>query len=106
MALPGSGSTISLSQVNTELGRSATQTIDMNDSSLRTLFSKTGYGNTISMSDGWGRSNVSFSSLGSQLDGTNPYTGSNVSFELDFNRFAEYPKLKFLHFQDFFQNLH
>jgi hypothetical protein len=64
MALPGSGSTISLNQVNTELGRSATATIDMNDSALRSLFQKTGSGTTISMSDGWGKANftVAYSS--------------------------------------------
>jgi hypothetical protein len=64
MALPSSGNTISLSQVNTELGRSATATIDMNDSGVRSLFQKTGSGTTISMSDGWGKANftVAYSS--------------------------------------------
>jgi hypothetical protein len=33
----------------------------MNDSALRALFGRTGSGTTISMSDGWGRSNVSVS---------------------------------------------
>jgi len=61
MTLPVSPNTISLSQVNTELGRSATATIDMNDSGVRSLFQKTGSGTTISMSDGWGKSNVSVS---------------------------------------------
>lgn len=61
MALPGSGSTISLSQVNTELGRGSTATIDMNDSALRSLFGKPGSGTTISMSDGWGKSAITIS---------------------------------------------
>ena len=61
MALPGSGSTISLSQVNTELGRGSTATIDMNDSALRSLFGKAGSGTTISMSDGWGKSAITIS---------------------------------------------
>lgn len=56
MTLPASPNSISLGQVNTELGRSATATIDMNDSAVRALFGKPGSGNTISMSDGWGKS--------------------------------------------------
>jgi hypothetical protein len=61
MALPGSGSTISLSQVNTELTRSATATIDMNDSAVRSLFGRPGSGTQISMSDGWGKSAITIS---------------------------------------------
>jgi hypothetical protein len=56
MTLPSSGS-ISLSQVNTELGLSATALITMNDSAVRTLFQKTGSGTAISMSDGYGKAN-------------------------------------------------
>jgi hypothetical protein len=87
MALPGSGSTISLNQVNSELGRSATQTIDMNDSAVRTLFGRGGSGTQISMSDGWGRSNatVSLSGVnGLQFDAYSYWTGSNVYGQLDF----------------------
>lgn len=61
MALPASGNSISLSQVNTELGRAATATIDMNDSGVRSLFGKAGSGTTISMSDGHGKSSISIS---------------------------------------------
>jgi hypothetical protein len=54
MALPGSGA-ISLSQVNTELGLSASATITMNDAAVRTLFGIAS--GTISMSNGYGKSN-------------------------------------------------
>jgi len=55
MALPSSGS-ISLSQVNTELGLSATAQISMNSSNVRTLFGKAS--GAISMADGRGKSNA------------------------------------------------
>jgi hypothetical protein len=48
MTLPGSN--LSLNQVNTELGRSATATIDLNDSSVRSLAQVGGSGTTIGMS--------------------------------------------------------
>ena len=57
MALPNSGNSISLNQVNVELGRSGTQSINMNETAVRTLFAKTGSGTTISMSDGFGKAN-------------------------------------------------
>lgn len=54
MALPSSGA-ISLSQVNTELGLSATALISMNDSGLRSLFGIAS--GAISMSNGYGKAN-------------------------------------------------
>jgi hypothetical protein len=84
MTLPASSNTISLSQVNTELGRSATATIDMNDSAVRSLFGKPGSGNTISMSDGWGKSNISISLPGLGIYGT-AYPGESAYAELTFN---------------------
>lgn len=54
MTLPATGA-ISLSQVNTELGLSATASINMNASNVRTLFGKAS--GAISMSDGYGKAN-------------------------------------------------
>lgn len=56
MTLPVSGP-ISLSQVNVELGLSATAPISMNDAAVRTLFGVGGSGTAISMSQGYGKSN-------------------------------------------------
>lgn len=54
MTLQASGA-ISLSQVNTELGIASTTTISLNQSNVRTLFGVAS--GTISMSDGYGKSN-------------------------------------------------
>lgn len=76
MTLPASPNSISLSQVNTELGRSTTAMIDMNDSAVRSLFGKPGSGTTISMDDGRGKSNgtISLASLTSVYGQNNAAT--------------------------------
>ena len=76
MTLPVTpGSSISLSQVNVELGNASTAQLNMNNTALRALFGKVGSGTTISMSDGSGKS--SFTVL-------NPITGlSSVFLEAD-----------------------
>jgi hypothetical protein len=60
MTMPSSGP-ISLNQANTELGRSATATLTMNDSALRTLAGVGGSGTTWSMNSLYGKSARSFS---------------------------------------------
>ena len=69
MTLPVYPNSISLSQVNTELGLSATAPISMGSSSVRTLFARAS--GAISMSDGHGKANkfkVTISSNMSDLD--------------------------------------
>lgn len=58
MTLPLSSNSISMGQVNTELNLSATAPISLNDPAVRTLFIKNGNQTTISLSDGWGKSNI------------------------------------------------
>ena len=55
MALPSAGSSISLQQVNVELGNTGTDAINMGSSAVRTLFDDAS--GAISMSDGFGKSN-------------------------------------------------
>ena len=58
MTMPVASNAISLSQANTELGRSSTATLTMNDAALRTLAGVGGSGTTWSMSSLWGKSNI------------------------------------------------
>jgi hypothetical protein len=56
MTLPVSPNSISLSQVNIELGLTSNTAISLNNTAVRALFGRTS--GTISMSDGWGKSSV------------------------------------------------
>ena len=84
MTLPASGNTISLSQVNTELGRGSTANISMNETAVRSLFGRAGSGTTISMSDGWGKSNITISLPALGAYGT-AYPGETAYAELIFS---------------------
>lgn len=61
MTLPVASNTISLSQANTELGRSSTATLTMNDAALRTLAGVGDSGTSWSMSSLWGKSSITIS---------------------------------------------
>ena len=54
MALPAAGNSISLQQVNVELGNTGTDAINMGSSAVRTLFDVSS--GAIDMSDGFGKS--------------------------------------------------
>ena len=58
MTLPSSPNSIAMSQVNTELSRSATALINLNDSEVRTLAGVGGSGTTIAMQNLRGKSAV------------------------------------------------
>ncbi len=82
MALPASGS-ISLSQVNTELGIASTTAISMNQTNVRSLFGVAS--GVISMSNGYGKS--SFTAITGQYNGqyqsgsaTSSYSFGSVNF--------------------------
>ena len=75
MALPNSPSSISLNQVNVELGLAGTTTISMNQSTLRSLFGVAS--GQISMSQGFGKSNVTTPSITAiTVTGTHSYSNS------------------------------
>jgi hypothetical protein len=56
MPLPVSPSSISMAQINTELAQTTGRTISLNDTLVRSLFTKTTANSTISFSDGYGKS--------------------------------------------------
>lgn len=80
MALPVSPNTISFNNINQELGKASpyNQPVALNDSDVRTLFQKTTAGSAIAMSDGWGKSNQTFTNVW-----TTTYTGVNGNVATD-----------------------
>lgn len=69
MALPLSGSSISLNQVNVELGLNATAQISLQDAGLRILFGKPTADSQISFADGYGKaSQFSFTISSDQVN--------------------------------------
>lgn len=81
MALPASGS-ISMNQVNVELGAAGTTQRSLNDTAVRTLFGKAS--GQISMSDGWGKSNFVTPTTFGTYDATwgGYYTGTQSGYYL------------------------
>lgn len=71
MTLPVSPNSISLSQVNSELGLTATASINMNNAAVRTLFGAGGSGTQIAMSQGRGKSNRTAVSYTFSADASN-----------------------------------
>jgi hypothetical protein len=68
-----------MSQVNTELGRSSTATISLNEAAVRALAGVAS--GTISMNDLRGKSAVAFTPDGGATAGTAVYLASDVSYE-------------------------
>ena len=65
--LPVASNTISMSQINAELGLSSTASISLNDTAVRNLLGKPTNVSSISMSDGWGKTrtyNVDYMIIG------------------------------------------
>ena len=79
MTLPVAPNSISLNQVNVELGRSGTTTISLNETAVRTLAGVAS--GAISMNDLRGKSNVTFTPDGGTTGGTAVYLSSDVAYE-------------------------
>lgn len=75
MTLPSSGA-ITFANVNTELGFNATTIIALNDSPVRSLFGKPS--GAISMSDGYGKSNITYVTFTSSTTWVVPAGVTNI----------------------------
>jgi hypothetical protein len=71
--------TITMGEVNTELGRPSTQTIDLNDSSVRTLAQVGGAGTVISMNNLRGKSSLLTLTIASDVLNYNLYTAATAA---------------------------
>ena len=84
MTLPSSPNSISMSQVNTELGRASTAQISLNETAVRTLAGRSS--GAIGMGDLRGKSSYTpMSGLGYVVTPTNPVIGTNANISFSWS---------------------
>jgi hypothetical protein len=86
MTLPTTpGSSLSLNQVNVELGFGGSTAISLQDTAVRSLFEKTTVSSTISFSDGSNKTNIKYTGISpySALANNDGFYGGYISFTGD-----------------------